>query len=186
MVFKSTYERRVGGTTWHWLGNCPRLLPSDFKSESLYGFGKNWPIDYETLEPWYCQAEKELGVAGDHEQLNGLFGAHRSEAFPMNRIWPSYSDLKVAEALQDSAHRWPEYNDEPMVLFCTPQARNSVPYDGRPVCTGNSSCVPICPRRRPNTTARCISKKPSPARPPSAKNRSSHGSRQTRTDRSPA
>ncbi|MDP4215688.1 MAG: GMC family oxidoreductase [Bacteroidota bacterium] len=145
MVFKSTYERRVGGSTWHWLGNCPRLLPSDFKSNTLYGFGKDWPITYDDLEPWYCQAEKELGVAGDHEQLNGLFGAHRSQAFPMNRIWPSYSDLKVAEALQGAAQQWSDFNNEPMVLFCTPQARNSVPYDGRPVCTGNSSCVPICP-----------------------------------------
>lgn len=29
--YKSTYERRVGGTSWHWLGNVPRLLPSDFR-----------------------------------------------------------------------------------------------------------------------------------------------------------
>ncbi len=145
MVFKSTYERRVGGSTWHWLGNCPRLLPNDFKSFSLYGFGKDWPIGYDDLEPWYCQAEKELGVSGDHEGLNGLFGAKRSAPFPMNRIWPSYSDLKVAEALACSANLWSEYNDEPLVLLSTPQARNSAPYDGRPVCTGNSSCVPICP-----------------------------------------
>src|SRR5699024_6053524 len=24
-MFGSGYERRVGGTTWHWLGTCPRL-----------------------------------------------------------------------------------------------------------------------------------------------------------------
>jgi choline dehydrogenase-like flavoprotein len=144
-IFKSTYERRVGGSTWHWLGNCPRLLPSDFKSQTLYGFGRDWPISYDDLEPWYCKAEKELGVSGDHERLQDYFGAHRSEPFPMLKIWPSYSDLKITEALKGYKHLWAEYNDKDLVLMSTPQARNSHPYDGRPVCTGNSTCVPICP-----------------------------------------
>lgn len=145
--FKSTYERRVGGTTWHWLGNCPRLLPSDFETETRFGWGKNWPITYADLESWYCKAEWELGVAGDHEELNGLFGASRSRAFPMTRIWPSYSDIYIGELLKRNADElsWSEFNNEPTVLKCTPQARNSAPYDDRPVCTGNSSCVPICP-----------------------------------------
>jgi len=143
--FKSTYERRVGGSTWHWLGNCPRLLPNDFKTKSLYGFGKDWPISYDDLEPWYCEAEKELGVSGDHEELNGLFGAKRSKPFPMNRIWPSYSDLKVAESIRSIEQEFGGYNSMPLTVFCTPQARNSQPYDGRPVCAGNSTCVPICP-----------------------------------------
>src|SRR3954447_18690971 len=34
-TFGSTYERIVGGTTWHWLGSCPRLLPSDFRMKTL-------------------------------------------------------------------------------------------------------------------------------------------------------
>ncbi|MFI5161381.1 MAG: GMC family oxidoreductase [Sphingobacteriales bacterium] len=143
--FKSNYERRVGGSTWHWLGNCPRLLPNDFRSQTLYGFGRDWPITYDDLEPWYCKAEHELGVSGDHEELDGLFGAHRSKPFPMLKIWPSYSDLKITEALTGYKNLWSEYNHEDLVLMSTPQARNSRPYDGRPVCTGNSSCVPICP-----------------------------------------
>lgn len=145
MVFKSTYERRVGGSTWHWLGNCPRMLPNDFKTAKLYGFGVNWPVSYDELELWYCRAEKELGVAGDHEELQGYFGAFRSEPFPMQQIWPSYSDLKIAEGLKSAEKLWSEFNDKPLVLMSTPQARNSSPYDGRPVCTGNSTCVPICP-----------------------------------------
>lgn len=28
--FKSTYEKLSGGTTWHWLGNVPRLIPKLF------------------------------------------------------------------------------------------------------------------------------------------------------------
>jgi choline dehydrogenase-like flavoprotein len=145
MVFKSTYERRVGGSTWHWLGNCPRLLPNDFKTYSLYNIGVDWPITYTDLENWYVAAEKELGVAGDHEALNGYLGAFRTQPFPMQKIWPSYSDLQITEKLRPSAHLWSEFNDLPFELVSTPQARNSSPYDGRPVCAGNSTCVPICP-----------------------------------------
>jgi choline dehydrogenase-like flavoprotein len=30
-------------------------------------------------------------------------------------------------------------------VHVTPQARNSLPFDGRPPCCGNATCVPICP-----------------------------------------
>ena len=63
--FKSTYERRVGGTTWHWLGSTPRMIPSDFEMRSRFGIAMDWPISYRDLEPWYGRAEEEMGVAGD-------------------------------------------------------------------------------------------------------------------------
>lgn len=143
--FKSTYERRIGGSTWHWLGNCPRMLPNDFETFTKYQFGVDWPISYQTLEPWYSMAEHELGVAGDHQELDGFLGANRSKPFPMPKIWPSYSDIQISEKLAGYKNLWSDFNNEPFVLMSTPQARNSEPYDGRPVCTGNSSCVPICP-----------------------------------------
>lgn len=138
--FKSGYLRRVGGSTWHMLGNMPRHLPADFRLKSLYGVGVDWPIDYNELERWYCDAETELGVAGDHNELNGLHGAHRSRPFPMSKIWPAYGDLVVAKAV-----RGLDFLDTAVTLSTTPQARNSRPYDGRPACAGNSSCVPLCP-----------------------------------------
>lgn len=59
LLYKSTYERRTGGSTWHWLGHTPRLLRNDFRMKSLYD-GPNlppamvdWPISYDDLEPWY-------------------------------------------------------------------------------------------------------------------------------------
>ena len=57
--FKSTYLKAVGGTTWHWLGTCLRLLPNDFRMRSRYGRGVDWPLDYDDLEPFYTQAERE-------------------------------------------------------------------------------------------------------------------------------
>lgn len=138
--FKSTYLRRVGGSTWHMLGNMPRHVPADFRLASDYGVGVDWPIGYQDLEPWYCEAEAELGVAGDHVELDGLHGAYRSRPFPMSKIWPAYGDLVVAEAIDALT-----FDGVDVRLSTTPQARNSRPYDGRPACAGNSSCVPLCP-----------------------------------------
>ena len=138
--FKSTYPRRLGGSTWHFLGNTPRFVPTDFRMKTEFGRSEDWPIDYDTLEEWYCQAETEMGVSGDHHALNGMLGAHRSAPFPMPKIWLAYGDNVVSKLLAGA-----EYDGTPIELKPTPQARNAEPYQGRPACAGNSSCVPICP-----------------------------------------
>jgi choline dehydrogenase-like flavoprotein len=130
--FKSTYERRVGGTTWHWLGTCLRLLPADFALRTRYGVGVDWPLTYDELEPWYSEAERALGVAGDSAED---LGAPRRHPYPMPPIPPTYLDQRVAAAVEPLGLR----------VRSTPQARNSVTYDGRPACCGSASCIPICP-----------------------------------------
>ncbi len=130
--FASSYLRQVGGTTWHWLGTAIRMVPDDFRLRSRFGVGVDWPITYEDLEPWYCEAERELGVAGDSAADSA---APRSQPYPLPPIPMSYLDQRVAQALQPLG-----YKVEP-----TPQARNSVPYDHRPPCCGSGSCIPICP-----------------------------------------
>jgi len=138
--YLSTYERRVGGSTWHWLGHTPRLLPNDFNLKSLYGVGVDWPLSYNDLEPWYCAAEKALGVAGDDAQWNNILGAFRSQPFPMPPIWTSYSDDYLIRKVEGRP-----ILGVPVLILATPAARNSLPYDGRPPCAGNASCIPICP-----------------------------------------
>lgn len=139
---RSGYERRVGGSTWHWLGHTPRLLPNDFRLFSKYGIGVDWPIDYAQLEESYCEAERELGVAGNNEEWTNLLDAFRSQPFPMPKVWPSYSDLRVSAML---AKAGVSYEGMPLEVKSTPSARNTEPYQGRAVCSGNSSCVPLCP-----------------------------------------
>ena len=138
--YLSTYERRVGGTTWHWLGHTPRLLPSDFHLNSLYGVGVDWPLSYADLEPWYCEAEKALGVAGDDTQWANVHGAFRSQLFPMPPIWTSFSDDYIIQKVDGRT-----ILGVPVHILATPAARNSLPYDDRPPCAGNASCIPICP-----------------------------------------
>lgn len=131
--FSSDYERRVGGTTWHWLGNCPRLLPSDFQMRTRFGVGVDWPIGYDDLEPWYVRAEAELGVAGDSEHNDG---SPRSAPYPMPPLPLASGDLMFRDAAAGMG----------LELLATPQARNSVDgFQNRPICCGNATCIPICP-----------------------------------------
>lgn len=129
-VYPGIFERRVGGTTWHWLGTAIRLLPRDFRMRSRFGVGVDWPLTYDDLEPWYVEAERELGVAGDP-----TVGPPRSAPYPMPPIPLSYADQRVAAAGATLGLR----------IAATSQARNSVAYGGRPPCAGSGSCVPICP-----------------------------------------
>lgn len=138
--FQSTYVRRSGGSTWHFLGNMPRFLPSDFELFKRYQKGRDWPLGYDDLEEDYCTSEEWIGVAGDHNEWNTPDYGRRSKPFPMTQIWPSYGDRVVASRLKNLT-----IDGGPVQLFTTPQARNSRSYDGRPACAGNSSCVPICP-----------------------------------------
>ena len=93
--FGSTYERIVGGTTWHWLGTTPRLLPSDFRMKTLFGVGVDWPISYADLEPWYVKAEYAIGVAGDSANDQG---SPRIEGLPDAEVPTSYLDSVIDKA----------------------------------------------------------------------------------------
>ncbi len=130
--FKSTYVRRVGGTTWHWLGTSLRHLPNDFKLQSQYGIAADWPITYDDLEPWYTAAEHALGVAGNK---GDDLGSPRKGEYPMPPLPLSYLDRQLAIAVTPLGYSVKE----------TPQARNSIAFEGRPPCCGSATCVPICP-----------------------------------------
>ena len=132
VAFGSTYERVVGGTTWHWLGSTPRLLPSDFEMKTRFGVGRDWPLTYKDLEPFYVQAEKELGVAGDGRENQG---SPRSAGFPMPAVPISFLDKVVATSAAKIG----------LKVLSTPQARNTETFNDRHHCVGNSNCIPICP-----------------------------------------
>ena len=151
--FTSVYERLSGGSTWHWMGTSIRMLPTDFKARTEYGVGRDWPLAYADIEPWYRKVEDAIGVAAEIqespdgignqdvlEKLLGLeFGDHQ---FPMQRITPSLLDQQIASKVNYSA--LPGFENYVQVTS-TPAARNSRYRDGRPACMGNANCVPICP-----------------------------------------
>jgi glucose dehydrogenase len=148
--FKSTYERLAGGTS-HWMGLTPRLVPNDFKMNDYRTDFPNWPIDYETVRPWYEKAEAELGISADVEEQR-FAGMTFSDgySYPMPRIPPSLFDQRVGAALARLTEDETKFlgTDAPVTelrVRSLPAARNSQPYRNRRACAGNTSCIPICP-----------------------------------------
>ncbi len=123
--------RGIGGTSLFWLGNTPRMLRADFKMRSTFGVAEDWPIGYDDLEPYYGQAEVEIGVAGTDDNP---FAEHRSSGYPMPPIPFSWAD-KVLKRTTDRLG---------IEFHHTPQARNSVPYGGRSQCLSCAWCD-VCP-----------------------------------------
>jgi choline dehydrogenase-like flavoprotein len=132
--FQQGYLRVVGGTTWHWAASSWRHLPVDLRMKSTYGVGRDWPIGYDELEPFYCRAEEQMGVAGPNDPAQQS-PSQRSKPYPMDMVPWSYGDKRFAEVV--NAHG---YRSVPI-----PQGRSTRPWNGRPTCCGNNNCQPICP-----------------------------------------
>lgn len=141
MPFTSTYERVGGGTTWHWVGTCLRMVPNDFRLRSLYNVGVDWPIGYDDLQSAYCRAEAEIGVSA-----NVADQAYLGMTFPEGYEFPMHSiPLSLVDGSFVAAVTGQVFDGLPLVVSPTPAGRNSQPYAGRRVCAGNTNCTPICP-----------------------------------------
>ena len=128
--YAAEYIRMVGGTTWHWAAQAWRVLPNDMKIHTLYGVGRDWPISYDELEPFYYEAEVKMGVSGAPNN-----GSPRSQPFPMEPVAESWLQQRFRERLAPGGYE----------VIVNTTARNSRNYDGRPACCGNNNCMPICP-----------------------------------------
>ncbi len=120
-----SYVFGVGGGSLHWTGAAPRLLPSDFRLRSEHGVGRDWPITYDDLEPYYCRAERLLRVAAP---AGGRFPRSSPPPQPPHPFSPS--DRLLESVLPPV---------EPLA-----QARPSLPVNGRPACCANTRCE-LCP-----------------------------------------
>jgi choline dehydrogenase-like flavoprotein len=124
----------VGGGTRLWQGMAWRMYPEDFRMASTYGAQEgadliDWPVDYDEMEPFYSDAEWELGVAGDDRALTAR--TPRSRRYPM----PPFPDDAVRRLLGGAA-RTIGIQTGPI-----PFAINSVPHDGRPACAECGQCI---------------------------------------------
>ncbi|TIS07380.1 MAG: GMC family oxidoreductase, partial [Mesorhizobium sp.] len=73
------YTIGLGGGTNCWFAQTPRFHPNDFRLKSTYGVGNDWPISYDELEPFYCDAEEVMSISGDPDMARML---PRSRPFP--------------------------------------------------------------------------------------------------------
>ncbi len=117
-----------GGGTNCWFGQTPRFHPNDFKTKSLYGVGKDWPISYFELEPFYCEAETIMSISGDNDMTEEI---PRSCPFPQ----PAHNGSKIDKVMKKAM---------PTKHFIAPTARARVNTDDRPACCSSHKCN-FCP-----------------------------------------
>jgi quinoprotein glucose dehydrogenase len=122
----------VGGSALHWGGVCNRFSEEDTRLKSMYGLAVDWPIAWNDLEKWYCEAERRLGVSGEPGPLPE---DRRSEPYPMPAMTMTYN-LKQLKS-------WAEKSG--IQFWTTPQAKNTVDgYGGRGGCRRCNTCE-VCP-----------------------------------------
>jgi choline dehydrogenase-like flavoprotein len=132
------HKRGVGGSTLIFSAESHRLHPGAMKMHSRFGVGSDWPLTYEELEPFYCIAERTVGVAGP----GGDTVRFRSEPYPLPPHRLSYADTRVREGCRKIGLTWQENS----------VAILSRPYDGRPECNYCANCYRGCMRTDKGST----------------------------------
>ena len=129
----------VGGGTRVYGAQAWRFHPDDFRMATKYGipYGSSlsdWPISYETLEPFYERVEWELGAAGDGETIKHQ--VPRRKNYPLRPVPPSPQTNALAHGAKQLG--W--------VTTPVPLLINTQPYHGRAECIQCKYCVGFaCP-----------------------------------------
>lgn len=116
-----------GGSSNCWWGNTPRFLPADFAIATRFGHGRDWPLGYDAIEPFYTEAEQLMLIAGSADG----YPHPRSAPFPL----PAHN-LSVPEQVLREAY--------PETFFPMPSARASRNTPTRARCCANDVCS-LCP-----------------------------------------
>ena len=128
-----SYGCVVGGGTVTYGGSSWRHLPWEFNEAShvgtIAGTGlADWPITYDELEPYYTQAEWEMGISG--QRLDSRFVAPMSKEYPVPPV-----PLKASGALFKVAAAKLGLGVVPGPLAIITQ-----PYMGRSACVNCGMC----------------------------------------------
>ncbi|MDA0977039.1 MAG: GMC family oxidoreductase [Proteobacteria bacterium] len=119
----------VGGSTILYMAHFPRMHPSDFRTRSLDGVGDDWPIDYNTLEPWFALNDRMMGVAGLPGDPAVPAKAGLLPPVPLGKLGE-----RVASGFNNLGwHWWPSES-----------AIATVPYEGRGQCLNLGPCSSGC------------------------------------------
>jgi fructose 5-dehydrogenase large subunit len=134
-AYRQTYVRYAGGATWHWAGTLWRLTPEDMMLNSKFGVGRDWPFSYAVLEPYYVRAEYAIGAAGPSDPAL-QWPPIRSKPYMMEAFPFGSGQRHCVKAAESIGLRY---------IPCAQARNNKLAYQGRPPCSGNNNCDPVCP-----------------------------------------
>lgn len=122
--------RQIGGKTFCWARVSYRYSDFEFKAASHDGYGQDWPISYQDLEPYYDRVERVVGISGSYEGLPQL---PDSKFIPPMRL--SCGEM-VAKEIVEKKFGWK--------LIIDRSANLTVPLNGRPACHYCDQCGRGC------------------------------------------
>jgi choline dehydrogenase-like flavoprotein len=120
------YTLGFGGSSNCWYGCTPRFMPNDFRMNSLYGVGEDWPVQYDDLDPYYSEVEEIMSISGPSET-----------PFPKSSAYPQPPHLFTdVDRLMKKAYG--------NLYISQPTARARVAANGRNPCCASAVCN-LCP-----------------------------------------
>jgi choline dehydrogenase-like flavoprotein len=122
----------VGGSAIHHYAVWPRLHAEDFEMHTRYQRGRDWPIRYTDLAPYYDRVQREAGVSGDARQE---IWRPPGEPYPL----PPVPLFEQGRAL---ARGFAKLGKSVAPI---PLAVTSTPFNGRPACIWDGWCDAGCP-----------------------------------------
>ena len=119
----------VGGSTILYAAHFPRLQPSDFRVRSLDGVAEDWPVDFDTLAPFFAENDRMMGVSGLRGDPLSPPGDPVLPPLPLGR-----SGARLGAAMNRLGwHWWP--SDTTVA---------TTDYEGRARCINLGLCVSGC------------------------------------------
>jgi choline dehydrogenase-like flavoprotein len=122
--------RQVGGRTFCWGRESYRYSDNEFKAAGRDGYGEDWPLSYQDVEPYYDLVESYIGVSASREGLPQMPDGQFLP--PMNL---SCGALKTKEVIERK-FGWRVMPDR--------VANLTVDHRGRPACHYCDQCQRGC------------------------------------------
>ncbi len=94
--------KAVGGTTVHFQMVALRFRPEWFKSRSLLGYGRDWPVEWQEMWRYYALAEDAMKIAGP---ISYPWGPSRGR-YPYREHELSASALVLARGAEAMGVKW--------------------------------------------------------------------------------
>lgn len=128
---------QVGGKSLTWGRACQRWSNFDFTAPAKFGYGIEWPINYEEIAPWYSHVEKFIGVCGTKDGI---------EAMPDGEYLPPFDFNCVESHIQQTVKA--NYKDRHLVharWAHLTQPKEIHLEQGRAQCQARNLCMRGCP-----------------------------------------
>ena len=118
--------RGVGGSTVHFSMIQLRFRPEWFKCRTKLGYGFDWPVSWEEMEPYYAEAERAVAVSGP---VNYPWGPPRAR-YPYRPHPLNAAGEVLARGAEALGIAWAS----------TPLATVSAPHGNSPPCVYRGFC----------------------------------------------